>query len=422
MKRLFAFRLGTLFVGVVLLSGCSAYTVGNMKLNRKDYDAAIAHYREDLSQNPDHWQARERLGFAYLKTGQLDEAIAELSKVLEQEPGDSYATFYLGLAWLSKGERGKAIETWKTYRNGAQPLVEQEIKRQVTLLEISESLHLAKESLADEEKLQATPPKPGTVAVFYFKDLSADRSLRQLQKALAMMIITDLSQIRSLQVVERLRVQFLLAEMGLGQTGLVDEGTAPRAGRLLGAENLIVGTMEPGSLEVKASVASTSKRDVLGAFSLTAEEQEFFELQKEIVFNIVKVLGISLTPEEKELLGTYHTKNFQAVVYFGQALDALDAGQWEEARDFFQKALEEDPDFLLARWGAEACPDASAPSIGELEAMSVGEFSTLTESALTRAEKEQQAEHASVADEGGEGEAQAQGEEGETTGSVSVGW
>ena len=231
------------------------------------------------------------------------------------------------------------------------------------------------------------------------------------------MVITDLSKVQSLQVLERSRIQALLAEMQLGQTGIVAEQTAPRAGRLLGAESLVVGTFEPGSLVVKSNVASTSRQDVVGGFSVTGEEQDFFELQKEIVFNILEVLGVSLTPEEEQVVRKYHTKNFKAVTYYGQALDALDAGKWAVARNFFRKALSEDPDFFLARVGLNSCPDASAPSIGQVEGMSLAELADLTENAVTQAEAEHDSAVAGASGIGGSGS-----DEGEATGGVSVGW
>jgi tetratricopeptide (TPR) repeat protein len=274
MHKKYIFQSGAFIFGLILLFGCTPYMKGSRQLDREDYDAAIESFQEELAQNPDNWRARQRLGFAYLKTGRLDQSISEFKTVVGQQPPayppstaisfaprqfqakpgqnprDPFSTYYLGLAYLRNGQGVQAIETWRSYRNRREPLVEQEIKKQLTLVEISESIRLARQALAEEEKLETIPPRSGTVAVFYFKDTSPDRSFRHLQKAMATMITADLSQVRSLQVLERFRVQFLLAEMQLGQTGIVEETTAPRYGHLLGAENLIVGSMEPGSLRV----------------------------------------------------------------------------------------------------------------------------------------------------------------------------
>jgi tetratricopeptide (TPR) repeat protein len=406
------------FLAAWVLSGCSAYMRGNAKFSEKQYAAAIADYQEALAKDPDHWQARRQLGYAYIKAGQYDKAIEELTKVLQQRPGDPDATYYLGLARLENEQLPKATQTWKTYKNTEKPLVAEAIRRQVTVVEIAESLRVAKQALAEEARLQATPPKPGTVAVFYFKDLSPDKSLRPLQKALAMMVITDLAQVRSLQVVERLQVQALLSEMQLGQTGIVEERTAPRAGRLLGAESLIVGTFEPGSLVIKSSVASASKQDVVGSFSLKGEEQKFFELEKEIVFNVLKVLRVSPTPEEQKLLGVYQTRNLQAVTYFGQGLDALDEGNWKGARNLFQKAVAEDPGFALARYWRDASPDAGTPGIGALGGMSGPDLGAVADAAVAEASS---AEAGSAEGPGGGGNG-GEGTAGGSTGGVGVGW
>jgi tetratricopeptide (TPR) repeat protein len=414
---------------------------GSWQLDREDYEAAIESFEEELARNPDNWRARQRLGFTYLKTGRLDQSISEFKTVVGQgpvaystttafsfaprqtkyvpgqNPQDPFSTYYLGLAYLQNGQNGEAIETWRSYRNRAKPLVEQEIKKQLTLVEISESIHLARQALAEEEKLKTTPSKSGTVAVFYFKDTSPDQSFRHLQKAMAVMMIRDLSQVSSLQVLERFRVQFLLAEMQLGQTGIVEETTAPRFGHLLGAESLIVGSMEPGSLRVKTSVASTSKKGVIGSTAVGSEIEEFYILQKEIVYNILKLLRVKFTSLEEKKFSQYHTKSLKAVTYFGQGLEALDVGNWREARQFFDKAVEEDPAFKLAVLYRDATPSATAPSLGALGTMSAPEFSQQAEFTVAQANEAQAAVDVSQPD-----KSESIDEVSSGTGAVSFSW
>ena len=434
-------------IGLVMFSGCSSYNKGYMSLERNNYDSAIENFQQELKKNPNNWQARQRLGVAYMRAGQNDKAISELQYVLGQEPADitalsyapqgvdrglgqmpdaPYANYYLGLAYLRNGQRSEAVETWRSYKNPREPILEAEIGRQLTLIEISDSLYLARLALEKEKKLETLPPKSGTVAVFYFKDVSPDRSFRHLQKAMAEMIITDLTLIEALQVLERMRVQYLLTEMQLGQTGIVETATAPRAGRLLGAENLIVGSLEPGSLAIKTSVASTTTEDIVGAFSITAEQEEFFVLEKEIVYNVLKILGVSLTPEEEKRISKYHTKNLQAAIYLGQGLDALDAGKWRDAKILFNKALEEDPEFDLARYYYERCPAATVATISSLGAMTVDQLAHNVEEAVDETIGQQISESidndigaaAATSARGGTGPASQAG----STGSVSISW
>jgi tetratricopeptide (TPR) repeat protein len=404
------------FLLFFLVSACSPYMRGDIQMSLQNYDAAIPLLEEALAQDPGNLAARKRLGYAYLKEKQPNQAIQQFEEVLRREPGDPEGTYYLGMAYLESGKRAEAIDTWRDYNNPGNSEVEKEIKKQLTLLEISESIYLAKEALAEEQKLATLPPESDTVAVFYFKDISPDQRYRYLQKAMATLIITDLAKVESLQVLERTRVQFLLTEMQMGETGIVEAETAPRVGHLLGAENLIVGTMQAGSLEVGGSVASTSQESVSGAFSVKGPEEEFYVVEKGVVYNILQVLQVPYTETEKLAIDPYQTKNLQAVLYFGQGLDALDLGEWQTAKDFFYKAYKEDPEFELARQFGDGTPAATAPSISSISTMSIAEMAAVVDASVSSAAAAAAASAASSGVGGGAAPA-AQG-----TGGVSVSW
>lgn len=395
-----------LSLGMMFVVGCSfmQFNKAGVLLTQEKYEEAIPLYKDFITKNPDFVDARSRLGFAYLKTGRLDEAITQFETALKMEPGNPYSVLYMGLAYLNKEEFGKAIEIWQGYRNSEQPLVEDEIKRQLTLLQIAENQRAVKDALKEEKKLKTVKPDTNTIAVCYYKDLSPDKSLRAFQKGLAAMVITDLSKVKSLKVVERLRLQALLEEMKLGQTGIVDERTAPRVGRLLGTENLTVGNLSLG-IQATTSLTSTSRARVKGTAVCVAEKETFFELPCCIIKNMAKILNIKLTPEEMTAVcGVPHTKNYEAFIYFGEALDALDAGHWQKAKDLFAKALKVDPKFDLAGEGADSCPGASSPGIGALGTMSAAQIANQAESAINTAEEAQDSADEDAAEsEGGGG-------------------
>ena len=377
--------------GCLTLFSCGGTLfMADSSLSSKKYDDAISLYKEYLAEQPDSVQARSRLGFAYLKTGRLDQAIEEFNTVLKAEPGEPYSILYLGLAYLNKGLYGETIKTWQTYRNKKQPLVEQEIKRLLTLVVIAESQQLAKKAVEEEEKLKTDRTDKNTVAVCYYKDLSPDKSMLAFQKGLAAMVITDMSKIKSLKVVERLRLQALLEEMNLGKIGIVDEQTAPRVGRLLGAENLVVGNLTLG-INATTSLASSGEGAVKGTSICTEKQEDFFLLPCCIVQKSAKIIGVSLSSEELSETCIPHTKNYDAFIYFGEGLDALDAGKWSEARDFFEKALREDPQFMLAKIWADSCPSPTAPSISGLKSMTAVEVASHVEAGVDSAIMEQKA-------------------------------
>ena len=387
---------GIIFVGVLSLTGCGLI-MADIKMSQKKYDEAITIYQDYLAKKPEAAWVRSRLGFAYLKKGQLDKAIKEFKKTLQAEPGEPYAVLYLGMAYLNKDKFDKAIETWQLYRNKKQPLVEEEIRRLSTLVQIAASQRAAKKALAEEKTLMTVQPDANTVAVCYFQDLSPDKSLRAFQKGLAAMVITDLSKIKSLKVVERMRLQALLAEMKLGQTGIVDQNTAPRVGRLLGAENLIVGNLTLGSINATTSLTSSGTGEIKGTSSVTVEQEKFYELPIAIVKDIAGILGIILTPEESKAIGIPHTTVYNAFIYYGEALDALDAGNWKAAKDLFAKAVKEDPKFDMAVDGSSSCPGSSSPDIGALATITAAQLSSHAETSVDEAETAQEAADAEAA-------------------------
>jgi len=180
-------------------------------------------------------------------------------------------------------------------------------------------------------------------------------------------------------------LQALLEEMKLGQTGIVDLNTAPKIGKLLGAENVMVGSLSLGSIRAVTALASSDSGKVKGNSSVSVDNDKFFELPMVIVRDTVNILGISLTDEEKKALGVPHTKAYQAVVSYGKALDALDAGNWKEANDYFNLAIKEDPAFDLARQGADTCPKVDSPSINSISGSSGPQLSAKIEATVSKA-------------------------------------
>ncbi|MBU1397645.1 MAG: CsgG/HfaB family protein, partial [Proteobacteria bacterium] len=262
--------------------------------------------------------------------------------------------------------------------------------------QIAQSRKFAAKAVAEEKKLATVKPDPNTIAVCYYQDLSPDKSLRAFQKGLAAMIISDLTKINSIKVVERIRLQALLEEMKLGQTGLVDSKTAPRLGRLLGAQNIVFGSLALGSIKAVTALASSDKGGVLGSASVSVDKEKFFELPMAIVRETANIMGVVLTDEEKKAIGVPHTKVYKALVYFGEALDALDAGKWKEANEFFNMAYKEDPGFALAKEGADTCPDMNSPSLNSLSGMSGARLSGRIEAAVSAAEGSQAVVNASA--------------------------
>lgn len=74
----------------------------------------------------------------------------------------------------------------------------------------------------------------------------------RLGKAAADELTTQLVKAGDFTVVERSRLQSLIAEQDLGQSGRVDAGTAAKIGQLLGVQGIVTGSITQFSIETKS--------------------------------------------------------------------------------------------------------------------------------------------------------------------------
>ena len=80
-----------------------------------------------------------------------------------------------------------------------------------------------------------------TVAISYFDNTSGLEQYNPLSKGLADMLITDLSNVKSIQIVEREKLESLLKEIDLGKGKFIDPNTAQKLGKGLGADIILTG-------------------------------------------------------------------------------------------------------------------------------------------------------------------------------------
>jgi len=358
MKRTHLFIATTLFCFAFIVS-CASMKMkmeADKAFKSGDFKTAIIQYRNCLTHG-DSWKTRIHLGYSLIQDGQVDEAIDMLSEMLEEKNQRPWALYYLGVAYLKKGDRQKAVNMWEQYKNKYKPKVERmlatEIKKQRLLIKIETCEKAAQAACAMESQLQTVSVDPNSLSVMNYGTSSDNKELKPFSKALSAMIISDLSQVKSLKIVERIQMQALVNEMKLGTSGLIDSKTAPRFGKLLGTDKVVVGQVEPGSIYITNTLASVSENKNLGNFIIKGEKADFFKLEKEVVYAMLKTLGIKLTPEEKKAIGDYQTTNIKAFIYYGEALEQFDQKKFDRALELFNMALVEDPDFKMASDGRD---------------------------------------------------------------------
>ncbi len=112
-----------------------------------DYQKALAKLRSLVNKSPDHIQARRKVGYCLLQTGQYAEAEQTFTDILVHHPQDPFALLHHGLSLVKQGRLSEAIVVWRRYFNTDQPIIQRAVNLQIALFETggpSESEDVAK--------------------------------------------------------------------------------------------------------------------------------------------------------------------------------------------------------------------------------------------------------------------------------------
>ena len=142
-----------------------------------------------------------------------------------------------------------------------------------------------------------------TVAVSYFDNTSDIEEFNPLSKGLADMLITDLSNIKSINIVEREKLESLLKEIELGDSDFINKETAQKLGEGLGATYMLTGSflIIGETMRIDARLVEVGSGEVVMAEEITGEKDTFFELEKDLVNKLIDTFDISLSKSESKL-------------------------------------------------------------------------------------------------------------------------
>jgi len=209
---------------------------------------------------------------------------------------------------------------------------------------------------------------PKTLAILPFENNSVTdpERFQPLTKGLSAMLITDLNNSQDiLKVIEREKIQALLKEIALSQSGSVDQATAIRAGKMLGAQSIAFGSfMVMGQMvRIDTRIIKVETGELIMAESTTGDTQGFLNLEKELAAKIAGSLGVALQSKKtgsKSGKGTSKKKpkdtgsksgksapekEMNAALLYSRGLDALDRGNKEEAGELFDKCIAMDASY-----------------------------------------------------------------------------
>ena len=188
------------------------------------------------------------------------------------------------------------------------------------------------------------------VAVVDFDSATTEADLKALGKGLQSMVATDLAGVPGLRLVERQRLNDVIAELKLARGGQMDRATVARVGKLTGATHLLGGTytVVAGRMRIDARMFSIESGEVIVAEQIEGERDAFFELEKTLARKVVDALGIKLAPRDRAALATPHTADFEAFRLYSKGIAAFDERRYDDALTALGAAARKDTEFRLA--------------------------------------------------------------------------
>lgn len=211
----------------------------------------------------------------------------------------------------------------------------------------------------------AAPPAPAKtarVSVLYFDVQSTQEALKVFNKGLSELMIADLAQSTDLTVVERSRLEEILAELKLGETRYADPATAAKIGKLVGAQFMVAGTIVenpvlsakggPGRFKLLVKIIDVEHATVVpqSTIKVDLDPDDVFGAEEAVVKEIAKFLVTAgKATQAGEPAKKAHKLPVGTAVKYSKALDAKDKKNKDQAVKLLNEVVKEQPDFKLAQ-------------------------------------------------------------------------
>ena len=200
---------------------------------------------------------------------------------------------------------------------------------------------------ARASRLQAAPAdRERRIAVLPFANISPDPQDAYLADGITEELIFTLSKIGELKIIAKTSVmRYREAEESVAEIG-----------RELGVNTIIEGSVRKAGKQIRTTVQliDVDTQEHLWSEAYDGELDDLFAVQREIAEQVADALRVHLLPAEREEIAKVPTENREAHTHYLRGRYAW--SQWNEgallnAIDYFQQAIDLDPEFALAYAG-----------------------------------------------------------------------
>ncbi len=211
------------------------------------------------------------------------------------------------------------------------------------------SLACDRDAATTVARLAVEAPRPRSVAVLAFADMSPARDQEHFCDGIAEELITSLARIRDLRVSARTS-----AFSFKGKNADIRE-----IGRTLGVDAVVEGSIRKAGDRLRISVQLVNVADGrhLWTERYDRELKDVFAIQDEVTAAIIDHLKLTLVPEERLGVLRRRTDNLEAHNHYLKGLQYLwmdSSLGFKEAVREFEQAVKEDPNYAQAYFGLSA--------------------------------------------------------------------
>ena len=189
-----------------------------------------------------------------------------------------------------------------------------------------------------------------TIAITYFDNTSKDPSYDPLIKGLADMLISDLSGIESVNMVEREKLDAILKEIDLGESKFIDNATAQKMGKGLGAQYILTGSfiVMGDDFRIDARLVNVGNGEIVFSKAVEGNKETFFDIQDDLANEIIEKLQLNTSNRILSDMKKYGTKSFEAWDEWRTGQNLFDIGNYDSSIVHFNNSLKFDSTFPLS--------------------------------------------------------------------------
>ncbi len=178
-----------------------------------------------------------------------------------------------------------------------------------------------------------------------------------LERGIAGMMISELSQNPAARVVERQEIQRLIDEQNLSAQGRVDPQTAAKVGKLVGARYTVLGTFIDfyGDFRVDVRLVNTETGEIVKTESERMQRDHMFDIIRNIAARLMKDANLPALQRQGGASDQRMGRQVptEALTYYSRALLYSDHGQKDKAVEMFNRAIEIFPGYAEAKDGLQ---------------------------------------------------------------------